>query len=357
MPGLESGIVSLLRQASRPWAALASVVHLGDFWKWKHQDGPLGPSLISVAMAGSEVVGCIHSTPARLTLGGQVRFCCYTSDAAVRSDYRRKGLLYGLVDHANQVRTSAGMQFGYFMTLNPVLKKPYTRNYQTLPVDCTCFLKLWDLRPHLRRGLSTNRWIRLFGYALLALKSRLLNGQEGGRDAPGKYRIATITRFDERADDFLHASAAPFTVVGERTSPFVNWRFCDPRGGDFIAKAAVRDGEMLACVAAKIERSDPEYHSGFIVDILALPGESDAAEALVRDVVRQLHRTGVSSVRCMLPKSSPFAGTLRRCGFVDTHQKQTVFVEFLGDCRVDLRDIARDPPGSHHFTYADVDIV
>ena len=167
--------MSLLRQASRRWAALGSVLYLDDFWKWKHQDGPLGPSLISVATAGSELVGCIHSTPARLNIGHQVRFCCYTSDSAVRPDYRRRGLLYGLIDHANGMRKTAGMEFGYFITFSPVLKKPYRRDYPSLPLDCTSFLKVQDLRLHLRRGLSRNRWVSFFGYAFLASKNSVLN--------------------------------------------------------------------------------------------------------------------------------------------------------------------------------------
>jgi hypothetical protein len=357
VPGQEGRVVSLLRQASRRWTTLDSTTDLEAHWNWKHRKGPLGPSLVSVAVAGGELVGCNHTIPVRVRVGEQFLSCGYTCDAAVQADSRRRGMLSRLVDHSNGLRRTAGMEFCYFITFNPFLVKPYSRDYEQMPLSCTSFLKVRDVRLHLRSKSSGNRWLDLLGCTLLALKNKTTRNKTGKKGLDKPYDIRDVIRFDDRADAFWSDAASSFTLIGERTGGFLNWRFCDPRGGDFLVKTAVENNKMIAYIAAKTERLNPEYPQGYIADVLALPGRADAADALIRDAVAHMHASGINAVRCMLPKRSPYAAALRRCGFMDTRQIQPVFIAFPGTRLKTLDKAALGLPGGYHFTYADLDIV
>ena len=133
VPGQEGRVVSLLRQASRRWTTLDSMTDLEAHWTWKHRKGSLGPSLVSVAVAGGELVGCNHTIPVRLRVGERFLSCGYTCDAAVQADSRRRGILSRLVDHSDGLRRTAGIEFCYFVTFNPFLVKPYSRTTNRCP--------------------------------------------------------------------------------------------------------------------------------------------------------------------------------------------------------------------------------
>lgn len=357
VPGQEAEVVSLLRETIPLWRSLDPGLPPEKHWKWKHRDGPLGPSLVSVAVAGGQVVGCNHSMPLRLRTAGGVRFCSYACDGAVGPQYRKRGLFYRIVDHSNGLREKAGIEANYFTTLNAFLIKPYSRDYPTLPLDCTTFLKVRDVRLHLRRKPSKNRWVNVLGYILLTAKNCTVKSK-GERSANGKeLSVRTISRFDERADDFWAAAAPAYSFIQERTSGFLNWRFCDPRSGGFTVSVGVERDNMIAYIVTKTDRADPGYPQGYIADVLALPGRTDAAESLIRSAVGQMHESGANAVRCLLPKASPYAAALRRCGFLDTRQRQPMFIDFRVDYRIAAGRASLGAPGTHHFTYADLDIV
>jgi hypothetical protein len=131
----------------------------------------------------------------------------------------------------------------------------------------------------------------------------------------------------------------------------------DLRAGHFTARLALEKGRMTAYMVTRIGGKDPGYPEGFIADMLALPGRPDAAEALLRDALSQFRDAGANAVHCMLPTTSPYAPVLKRCGFVDTRVRETVYVSVLGEDPLLLDAVDSGTSGSHHVSYADFDLI
>ena len=59
-----------------------------------------------------------------------------------------------------------------------------------MPLSCTSFLKVRDVRLHLRMKPSGNRWINFLGYTLLASKNKALNIRMGRTALAKKHDIS-----------------------------------------------------------------------------------------------------------------------------------------------------------------------
>lgn len=357
VPGQEMEAVSLLRRGSRRWSAFHSVRAAVEHWKWKHVEAPLGISHISLAMAGTEIVGSNYSVLRRFKVGSRFCLSAYGADVVVRPEYRRQRLSYRLAEKQDELGRKAGLEFWYWITQNPVLVRRYTRDFGILPLELTAFLKVADVRRHLRMRPTRKRLLKSIGYTLCDLRNRAFgwNMQQGS--SAGKYGISDTGRFDSRSDEFWRKAAGPFTFIGERNSDFLNWRFRDPRAGDFSTRMTLDNGSMTGFIATSTVRQYEEYPEGYIADVLALPGRNDAAEALVRHAVHGFHRSGVNAVHCLLPKRSPYSLALTRCGFVDTKYRETVYIK-SGFSRVeDILGAGFRSFGTQHFTYADLDLI
>jgi hypothetical protein len=160
-----------------------------------------------------------------------------------------------------------------------------------------------------RRHLRRPRWLRESIWQAARSWSWARNGWRS--PPPAAWTIATRTRFDDSIEPFLHQATRQFEFARVRTTDWLNWRFCDPRGGPFTVRVADMDGRVLGYVAfvATAERAA-------VADLLALPGRVDVAESLVRDALEAMRRAGAGGVRCWLPRRHPYAPVFRRLGFL-----------------------------------------
>ncbi len=53
---------------------------------------------------------------------------------------------------------------------------------------------------------------------------------------------------------------------------YLNWRYSDRRGGDYILKEAIEGERALGYVVLRVNGYQEKYPVGYIVDLLALPG-------------------------------------------------------------------------------------
>jgi hypothetical protein len=67
----------------------------------------------------------------------------------------------------------------------------------------------------------------------------------------------------------------------------MNWRYCDPARGRFTVRVAERNGKILGYLVFKISEG-----SGYIVDLLALPGRIDESQLeFLTDSTARIHLT------------------------------------------------------------------
>ena len=126
------------------------------------------------------------------------------------------------------------------------------------------------------------------------------------------WTIDTTSQFDERADQFWEQAREQFDVIKVRDREYLNWRFCDPRAGEFIVRTAEEDGALLGYLAFRLEGK-----RALIADLLALPGRSDVVRSLIDDAVRLAHQNGAYQIRCWSVEGHSYLRELRRAGFAN----------------------------------------
>jgi len=167
----------------------------------------------------------------------------------------------------------------------------------------------------------------------------------------GDWSISTLSRFEQDHEPFIAQAVSQFDFIAERSLAYLNWRYCDPRGGPFTVRLAHRNNQPLGFAVTRIRDGDAG-----LADILALPGHLDVAESLIRDSIDLAKSAGASSIATRLPKRHPYRPALARAGFFDIGHIAGELVASRGMPVEDLAFLADEDTRIHHVL-ADADYV
>jgi hypothetical protein len=164
--------------------------------------------------------------------------------------------------------------------------------------------------------------------------------------------IVQVDDFDERIDDFWEEISNHYEFIVERRRDYLNWRYCDPRAGNFIVKQAEKDGRILGYSVLKINKIRNAYPVGFIIDVLALPNRLDVVDALAADAIKYFDSSDINIISCLILKNNPYRLIFNQYGFLDSRINVHLFYTNYGS-----NDELKKPRASSkmHFTYGDID--
>ena len=163
--------------------------------------------------------------------------------------------------------------------------------------------------------------------------------------------IASIEQFDARFDELCETASRPFQLIQERTAAYLNWRYADERAGPFVVRTVSRDGQLVGYAATRLLAG-----RAHLADLLCLPGETHAAEALIRDSLALARAAGCRGLWCRLPERHPYRPALRRAGFIDLGARAGELFDPHA-LPSELFDFLDDPDARVHITYGDSDTV
>jgi GNAT superfamily N-acetyltransferase len=92
----ESGVIELLQASFGEWPGELTGVTPAEFFRWKHLDGPNGPSTMVVAEADDAVIGFVAYMQWPFSTGNRVAKALRGVDLAVHPSYRRRGVSLAL---------------------------------------------------------------------------------------------------------------------------------------------------------------------------------------------------------------------------------------------------------------------
>ncbi len=347
LPGDEEEIIPLLKLVFGDWRDL-------DFWDWMYNDNLLKMDLHCVGVAGDgEIVGASLSLPLKVKIGGQTILSTYGSDACVHPDHRRRGIYGRLNDCKRELRERMGVRFHYSHTFNPIVYeshfKTYGRDQWRFPISY--YNRIEDIDTHLRANKVERAFLKKLGFtAVKALNN--LRGL-GGRVRAEGVRVSEMKRFDGRFEGFWQRISDHYNFILERSRKYMNWRYCDPRAGDYLIKGAEDGDGVSGYVVLKLDRGS-DYPTGRIMDLLALPGRLDVVDALVSDALGYFSDEGVNFVQCLFLRNHPYGGVLKRHGFLDLGpQGHYVNYSYLG-LEKEFRAVEESPIGNLHLCYSDI---
>lgn len=359
-------VIEVVRRAfnGRPsWFFLD--VDPADHFRWKTASAP-GDAIVELVENGDDIIGLKLSFRQRFLLRGTEVTVEVGNDAAIDPSYQGRGINRVLSEMRPDIIPLDPACLVLDQTMHPFFKgtntRPIGNNIDAL-VKPLNLRKIFAARRNQDspQGPSHTRSVILgerptsFLWSLLKrlpLTVRLCTSffkRSPRSTGDSKWTIQTVDRFDARADTFWQEAAKEFDLIQVRDQAWLNWRYCDIRGGPFTVRVAEQDGVVLGYSALRVTKTE-----AVIADLLALPGREDVAESLVADAVGLSRRAGAPKLRCWMARRHPYRQSLRHAGFVRHNLPAPVVFE-PGTCSLADLEFLTHPTTRVHFMTADTD--
>jgi len=352
--GDEEKIVELLEDVFRGWPKQDIRCSKVDYWKWKHLENPVAESIMLVTEIDEQVVGSNHSLPMKVKPSDQELLCVIGTDLAVHRDHRRKGIRTRQRIKKMERLIPQGVSFSYHMTGNPIIiESGANQKLPKFPHPIAPYVQIKDIDHHLEKMPVDDAWLKKLGYRTLETLNRIEN-QLIKIPETGNVNVEKVDRLEPDFDVFWEQVSKKFDYIGVRNSEYLNWRYADPRAGNYsIYLAKINDeiaGYMVICINGYIK----EYPVGFIVDLLTNPETVEAAYPLLDEAQKYFDENNVNIVNSLVVKDGVFETSFSRKGFLDSRVRLEVFLRPVSEIKIfDILSAFR--PERVHFTWGDHD--
>jgi len=350
LPGDEQDIANLLLNAFSGWPDIDVVGTALDYWRWKYSDAPVRAPIISVCESRDGIVGCDHSISLRVKVGKKVRLCDYSCDTVVHADYRGKGLSKVMIEHSNDLRKSHGFHLVFWVTRNPIFIEAYSKIRPSFPYQIRNLVHIQDVGLHLKYMPMEKAWFMRLGFHLAKGVNSIRNAFRRYSTIDG-YIITRSNGFDERINDFWDELSGYYDFIVERRLEYLNWKYCDKRGGKYQFLFAENGDRILGYCVLCVNRRRIEYPVGYIVDLLVIPERLDVAFALARNALAYFRAQDVNIVNCLAIHGNQLEGVLHKAGFLYSRVRLNFFYNTMGDPDF-LSQVLADRA---HFSFGDID--
>lgn len=324
-------IVEFLDEVFQGWPKFDLKCSKVEHWKWKYIENPLKKMAVTLCFHGDTLVGTMHSLSRIIHVHGKDYLAGQGADLAVHPDYRGRGIYNAMTENQNEIRKRKGYVFTTFQSGNPiVIQKAYRRNYPRLPSPLNMYYRIDDLNHHLEKKNIKQSWIKKIGYKSLKLYSTRFRPLNLYRKKQAKIDVEKNNTFDCETENFYNAIKQEYDFIVSRTSQYLNWRYSDPRAGEFYKIIARDNGEVVGYLVFRINKYN-DYPEALIVDFLLSNARVDVFTALLDEALSSIDRENVNSVLMYLNKGHPFERTLRSRGFIDVRNPEEVFLYGIDD--------------------------
>jgi hypothetical protein len=163
--------------------------------------------------------------------------------------------------------------------------------------------------------------------------------------------VCEVKSFGERADALWAEASQQFQFGVVRSSAHLNWRYADPRAGDYVVLVAEEKGRWLGYT---VLRSAGER--GYVCDLLALSERRDVVDSLLLAAIERFRREGRREIECWSEPHSVYRWSLDKAGF--RRLRRSIGLTFR-PLRFPAAEAAflGDPTASILFSAGDTDLV
>ena len=350
--GDDEGIVELLDLVFDGWPNYDITCSPLDHWRWKYLSSE-GTPYISVAEDGGIIVGCNLGYPVSFRVSGKSITGFYASDTAVHPNYRGRRISSKIIEYQNNHFAGLGAKLTYWGTSNPIYVSKGKRTRLSLPFKVTNFVRVLNIDKQLHAMPGPNPFLNKAGYTVLKTLNTIRNSLEKRDRLAPKFEIREIDEFPSKINLLTEEVASNHPFMVERAQEYLNWRYTDPRAGEFMVKTAhdYTDGEILGCCVIRVNRIRRDYSVGFIMELMAFPGRLDVVDGLLKHAVTYFDLQGVNIVNILASEGQSYQRTLNRNGFLNSRVEPHVFLNTLVNEGIIPRKTGK--PG--YFTFGDLD--
>lgn len=348
-------MLDVILSAFDRWPAVAVDVPARDHLLWKLQRPYPGIEKLHVVLElDGRVIGTNIALHREALLGGERIRARGGGDTAIHPDFQGRGL-YRPVSDASDTNPD-GSELTVEFSLNPAMLHINDRKGSrdlgnplrvlVYPLSARRTAACYQDRIPGGRALG----VVAAGFALASGWNRLRN-RSAVPAPPRGCAIQTWAEFDERIDAFADEASRRFDFIFTRERAFLNWRYCDRRGGDFVVRGATAGDEVLGYAVYRLEGE-----RAYIADLLALPGRSDVVRALVEDVQQGARAKGAATLICWMTQAHEYARVIKGLGFIDARRQTGLAWRPMRDGVPHVALLA-DPHARIHVTLGDSDLI
>ena len=184
----------------------------------------------------------------------------------------------------------------------------------------------------------------------MELLGRRVGRLRGGRPLAGAAELRDVERFDGATDELFEVAAEGCGFIVERSAARMNWRYLDVRAGDFRARGAYEDEQLVGYAVTRLAG-----RRAFLADLLVAPGREDIVTQLVADAFGTASAAGAGVIRTWMQEAHPYRATLARAGF---GRESTVDLRYRpGAIGAEELGLFEDEAGWMQYMIGDTDIV
>ena len=348
--GDEAQIVELLDLVFEGWPKFDLKCSALDHWKWKYLDNPYKRHTITVAERNGTIIGVNHCFYLNIRAFKKILMCSQESDAAINPEYQGKRVYSRISELKDNIRKKYDM-FSYWVTGTPILlerakrkKRPYFKDPY---ID---YIRVEDVDLHFKRredsSLLKRGYLKAFKLRDMLKTNRLPENTD--------LVITNITSFDSRYTDFWNSIKDSYEFIVERNQEYLNWRYTDPRGGEYAIKSVLEGDQVIGYIVFRINRINEEYPEGYIAEFYSLPGKPSVRDLLMSEAIHFFEEHNINIVHALAFKSSKDAAFLRSFGFISSRNENYVIINplsFSGD----LEELVNKHPDTLSFNYGTSD--
>lgn len=353
--GDEESIVELLSLAFPEWANRKNSL---DYWNWKYRDTPLGSSII-VAVSGGKIIGVGHDIRLNIKVGSTVLSSQYGDDFATHPDYRGIGVYNKILKIVQEIQEKE-VKFDYWLSNNPIIINNARKNLVEpgrfqFPYKLIHMFRVRDMALHVKKKSVKNPTLVHQGFSVVKTLNKAKNVLPAKKHLNAEdFRIVKTLSFDDHADALWEKVKDNYNFIIEKEQSYLNWRYCDPRGGIYLIKEAKIGNETLGFVVLEV-RGEADYPEGYIVDLLTMPKRLDIAYTLLKNSCEYFDSLGLNAVHFQIVEGHPFQGLASKTGFVELPGTSKLYIgcSIADGCGRDQRILEFSSPNRLYFNYGD----
>jgi predicted N-acetyltransferase YhbS len=362
--GDEEKIVRVLVKIFHQWPKFDLQASGVDHWIWKYIDKTIDNNDVVVTEYKDQIIGVNHGLFTKIKIGKKVYLCQKGSDLGVDPDYRKMGVYSSLNKAKRKIIEASGIGLSYWLTSNPVLIKSYAKEDDALffPNPIKYYVKIKNIDKHLekqKRGINyKKRLFEKYGYLALKITNKIKNALRTRRiELKEEIEINQVHQFDEKIDEFWASIKNEYDFIVEKNQDYLNWRYCDPRGGNYFTWQAESKGKILGFMVLRINRINPDYPVGLIMEVIGLPNRIDIVERLISYAIDFFNKNDINIIHAQVVSGNSYVGPLTRNGFVDTKIKPYLYYRPYKVQEEDLELFRRTTGNRIHYQYGESDAI
>ena len=172
------------------------------------------------------------------------------ADLLVHPDFRRMGVYNKMNDLYENLVLS------YSLSANPIVfNKAIKSGSNSFPRQITQMVRIVDIDKHLEMRESENAFLKKFGFKTLSLFRDTLQKFLKDKIIPSEsYEVKSVVEFDFSIDVFWNNIKNHYQFILVRDRDYLNWRYCDPRGGNYQVFIVEKGGEITGYCVLRVNR-------------------------------------------------------------------------------------------------------